>query len=72
MDTIDFIFFYIEEDEKFILNKLLSFIKEDVNGNGGISGKPIDFHLMETGTIDDESIIKSFPKSNFYTERRIL
>ena len=65
MDTIDFIFFYIEEDEKFILNKLLSFIKEDVNGNGGISGKPIDFHLMETGTIDDESIIKSFPKAIF-------
>ena len=50
METIDFIFFYIEEDEKFILNKLLSFIKEDVNIKGGINGKPIEFHLLETGT----------------------
>ena len=58
METIDFIFFYIEEDEKFILNKLLSFIKEDVNIKGGINGKPIEFHLLETGTLDAKTILK--------------
>ena len=31
----------------------------------GINGKPIEFHLLETGTLDAKTILKSFPNSIF-------
>ena len=65
MKTIDFIFTYLEESEKFLLENVLNFIKEDVNKKGGISGKFINFHLLESHSLNKSEITKSFPHALF-------
>lgn len=72
MKTIDFIFTYLEESEKFLLENVLNFIKEDVNKKGGISGKFINFHLLESHSLNKSEITKSFPHALFIQDESFI
>ena len=68
MNSIDFVFTYDEEYEKFLLEKILNFIKKDINENGGISGKQFINHLLQIENIpeSENELLKLFPNALFF------
>ena len=70
MKTIDFVFNYEEEYEKYLLERILNFIKKDINENGGISGKEFNYHLLHVDNLPDSEneITKLFPNALFIRE----
>tara|TARA_B100001989_G_C24543769_1_gene469320 strand:+ start:547 stop:2892 length:2346 start_codon:yes stop_codon:yes gene_type:complete len=67
MKTIDFVFNYEEEYEKYLLERILDFIKKDINENGGFSGKEFNYHLLQVDNLPDseDEITKLFPNALF-------
>ena len=68
MNSIDFVFTYDEEYEKFLLEKILNFIKKDINENGGISGKKFIYHLLQIDNIpeSENELLRLFPNALFF------
>ena len=67
MNSIDFIFEYYEDEEKFLLEQILEHIKNDVNKAGGIASIPFNYHLVcvDDFPVNYESLLKEYPNACF-------